>query len=118
MNINKKKRQNMFIALRIYLGVDNRIVGSKGLIELLKAIEEEKSIRAAAIKVGMNYRKAWSKINNAERALNLKLLEKQRGRGGSKLTREAKILIDMYERVLGSTSKLIEKLDVPVKMIS
>lgn len=73
------------------------IIGGKGLAELLRQIEESGSLRSAAHKIGMNYKRAWMKIKMAEAKAMVPLVEKRRGRKGYKLTKEGQELLQIYE---------------------
>jgi molybdate transport repressor ModE-like protein len=50
------------------------------LIELLQAIEEERSIGAAAARLGVSYRYAWGTLRHAGREFGAPLVHMQRGR--------------------------------------
>ena len=78
--------------LYIYKG-STRVAGP-GLIEALRAVAETGSIRAAARKLGINYRRLWARIQAAERLLGVKLLVKKQK--GSYLTREAEEILKIY----------------------
>ena len=53
-----------------------------GKYRLLKAIEEEGSLVAAAVRMGISYRKAWGDLKKAEEHLGKKLIVKERGGSG------------------------------------
>lgn len=82
--------------LYIYQG-PTRVAGP-GLFEALQAIRETGSLRAAAERLGMSYRRLWERIRRAERLLGARLVE--RGRRGSRLTREAEKLLQAYAEAL------------------
>ena len=75
-------------------------MAGRGLVEALKAIREEGSIRAAARRLGINAKRLWLRITRAERLLGIKLVEATGS--GSRLTREAEKLIEAYERLAES----------------
>jgi molybdate transport system regulatory protein len=79
----------------LYISCGGAIIGGKGLVESLKAIEEAGSIRAAAEKLGINYRRLWTRIKHAENILGAHLVETDRK--GSKLTPLARRIITAYE---------------------
>ena len=71
-----------------------------GKWRLLCEIKRGKSIRAAALALGMSYRKAWGDLNRAEECLKVKLIERRRGGaqgGDSKLTREGDKWLEAYQ---------------------
>ena len=71
-----------------------------GVAELLRRVEREKSLRAAAISMAMAYSKAWTVIRNSEAELGFKLLISTTGGkngGGASLSPEAKRLLAAYD---------------------
>lgn len=86
---------------RIYLCDDdqNRFFG-EGPCRLLRAVEKNGSLRAAAGSMNMAYSKALSILRRAESVLGFALTEKSiggKGGGGSRLTREGKEFLTRYE---------------------
>ncbi|HTU02141.1 MAG TPA: LysR family transcriptional regulator [Candidatus Sulfotelmatobacter sp.] len=70
-----------------------------GRAELLEAIEELGSIKAAAEQFGMSYRYVWGYLRELEEAAGFPFVERHRGGGearGAKLTREGKALLARY----------------------
>jgi molybdate transport repressor ModE-like protein len=66
---------------------------------LLKEVKDTGSLKAAADKLNVSYRKAWGDVEEIEAGLNFKLLERQRGgaQGGkTTLTQEGLKLIAAY----------------------
>ncbi len=73
-----------------------------GKWRLLRAIEQEGSLRAASETMHMSYRKAWGDVKKAEQALGVTLVKKQRGgcHGGSAtLTKAGKEWVRAYTRM-------------------
>lgn len=71
-----------------------------GVAELLRRVQKEKSLRAAAISISMAYSKAWKVIKNAEAELGFKLLVSTTGGkngGGALLSPEAERLLAAYD---------------------
>ncbi|MBE6541355.1 MAG: LysR family transcriptional regulator [Ruminococcaceae bacterium] len=72
----------------------------EGPARLMHAIEENGSLRAAAMSMGMAYTKALHLIKNAEAALGFALTTRSTGGkngGGSQLTAEGKEWLQRYE---------------------
>ncbi len=70
---------------------------------LLKAVDECASLRAAAARCEISYRKAWGDMRKTEQMLGFPLLEKHRGgsRGGeSRLTDAGKEFVEAYRALL------------------
>lgn len=71
-----------------------------GLAELLRRVDEQHSLRAAALSMKMAYSKAWTVLHSAEESLGLKLLDVRTGGkngGGAALTEEARRMLAAYE---------------------
>lgn len=73
-----------------------------GKVDLLKAIQREASISAAARALGMSYRRAWSLINEMNLHFAEPVVETHMGgakRGGAEVTAKGQYLIDCYEHI-------------------
>lgn len=74
-----------------------------GIRELLRKIEEKKSIRAAAMEMNLSYTKAWKMINRVEDATGVEFLVRSIGGkkgGSSSLTQKGKQFLEHYEAML------------------
>lgn len=91
----------MQYTLSIKLKKDGKNFFGPGPMRLLMLINRGDSLKQAAEKLGMAYSKAWRIIHEAEKALGVPLLDRQRGGsggGGSVLTDAAKNLLLRYEQ--------------------
>jgi molybdate transport system regulatory protein len=89
----------MDVKSKVWLEKEGKAVFGAGKLSLLKAIESEGSISAAARKLNMSFRHAWSSINSAEENLGIKLITRKKGGTGggeSTLTKEAAVLMKKY----------------------
>lgn len=71
-----------------------------GVAQLLHRVQELKSLRAAAMSMGMAYSKAWTIIRTSENSLGFQLLISTTGGrhgGGATLSPEAEKLLAAYE---------------------
>ena len=71
-----------------------------GVAQLLHAVQQLHSLRAAALSMDMAYSKAWTIIKNSERALGFSLLDSTtggKGGGGAALTPEGARLLRAYD---------------------
>lgn len=71
-----------------------------GIAILLSQVRQTRSLRAAAMSIGMAYSKAWTIIKNAEAGLGFKLLDSTTGGkhgGGATLTPQAEAILPAYE---------------------
>ena len=85
---------------------------------LLKGIEEHGSLKAAAEKLGISYRKAWGDINSSEKKLGFQLVNKTRGGrdgGNSFLTEEGRHLILSYDEFHREFAKSVDEVIVRFK---
>lgn len=101
--------------LKIILATDESFFGS-GVLTLLNLTEKCGSLNAAAKSMHLSYSKANRMINNAEKSLGFKLLERRIGGangGGSTLTPECVELLDNYDNfckeVKGNAEILFKK---------
>lgn len=71
-----------------------------GVAQLLHAVQELHSLRAAALSMDMAYSKAWTIIKNSEKALGFSLLDSTtggKGGGGAALMPEGARLLRAYD---------------------
>ncbi|UCG56051.1 MAG: LysR family transcriptional regulator [Phycisphaerales bacterium] len=83
-----------------------------GKWRLLKAIDGENSLKVASETLGISYRKAWGDLKKAQEALNVTLVEKQRGGrlgGQTVLTEHGKKWVKAYARFRGDVEKAVDK---------
>jgi len=100
------------IRSKLWLEKNGKSVFGIGRFMLLKAIDSEGSISKAAKKLNISYRRAWSHLDNAERNLGIRLLEKKKGGTGggrSILTSNARILIERFEQIIDDSKAFNEK---------
>ncbi len=85
----------------LWIEIEGEVVLSRWRVRLLKAIDSTGSISSASEMMDVPYRRAWERINEMESRLGYKLLETEvggSGGGGAILTKEAKALIDRFDR--------------------
>jgi molybdate transport system regulatory protein len=73
-----------------------------GKIELLRAVAEQGSISAAARALGMGYKRAWSLLDELQRALPIPIIETAAGGskgGGAQVTDAGRALLDHYDEL-------------------
>ena len=91
------KKLHPVISVRVFN--DQKCFGP-GIAELLHAVDEYHSLRAAAKSMEMAYSKAWTIVNNSEKNLGLSLLESSTGGkngGGAALTDDGRRFLEAYE---------------------
>jgi len=102
----------MKILYKVWLDNNGKAFGD-GPYELLRWVEETKSLHQAAHQMGMAYSKAWRLIQSVEHRLGFVLLERRVGGksgGGSSATSEAKKLMRHYERFRKDVKTALEKI--------
>jgi molybdate transport system regulatory protein len=95
---------NVFLKFKVWLeNTEGESILGNGKFELIDYIDQLGSLKAAADKMGISYRKAWGMIKDAEEKLGFCLTDKHRGGqhgGNSVLTKEGKEMIEAYKELL------------------
>ncbi|MDF1550895.1 MAG: LysR family transcriptional regulator [Bacteroidales bacterium] len=107
------KYYDVFLDYRVWLKtVNNEGIMGEGCFGLLKDIKLSGSLKQAADKQEMSYRKAWGIVRKSEDLLGFKLVDKQRGGkdgGHSYLTPEGEDLISAYEELRDDITQSIKR---------
>ena len=102
----------MKVKSKILIEKDGQFVFGPGRVLILQAVEQTGSLKKAAEKLNMSYRRAWSYIHTAEERLGKQLLIKERGGkdgGGAFLTDYAKDLIKKFNRLEKEVKNFTDK---------
>ncbi|MFC1693629.1 winged helix-turn-helix domain-containing protein [Candidatus Latescibacterota bacterium] len=103
----------IYVKFKLWLSTENHEgVFGDGKWRLLKAVEEEGSLKRAAESLGISYRKAWGDLKKAEECLGVRFIEKTRGGqsgGHSTLTEEGKRWIKAYSDLRTDIKKNAEE---------
>ena len=97
---NPSKRKQIQPRVKVWLEMDDRYVFGFGISEILKAVRESGSIKAAAKLLGKSYRHVWARVKEAEQALGEPLVDARVGGKGvsrSSLTELAGRLVSDYD---------------------
>jgi len=103
--------KELHASLSVRMFTDQKCFGP-GIAQLLRAVDELHSLRAAAISMQMAYSKAWTIMKNAEEGLGIKLLKSAvggRNGGGATLTEEGAQLLAAYEEYCRRLNVCAEK---------
>ncbi len=97
------KYYDVFLKYKVWLvtNSEEEIVDDSDFM-LLKLIDDQGSLRAAADKHGVSYRNAWGTLKRAEEILEFKLIDKQRGGkmgGETRLTEDGEKLVQCYDEL-------------------
>ena len=79
----------------------------RGIVQLLRGVQEYGSLNKATKAMGMAYSKAWRILNETEEEFGIKLLERD-GAHGSALTPECEKLIKIYDEMLAASNEAAE----------
>lgn len=105
---------DIFLDYQVTLkGQDRKGLVDDNLVNLLKEIDLEGSLKKAAIKMGLSYRKAWGDIREAEFFFGFSLIQTVRGGkdgGLSKLSEEGRDLILAFEELHNQFDSAIHRI--------
>lgn len=88
------------VRFKTWLENGGKFILSGGKAELLRAVEKEANIRAAAAKLGISYRHAWEMLMRVGRAAGAPVIKSERGgklKGNTGLTASGKELLRAYD---------------------
>ncbi len=107
------KKADISIHYKIWMeSPDGRGIMGDGKWRLLQAIEKRGSLSAAAVALGISYRKAWGDLKKAETLLGFELIDRHRGGaagGASNLTEYGKKWLAHYISFHQRMDKAFEK---------
>ncbi len=98
-----------------WLNLHGKPLFGEGRMDLLKAVHETGSILQAAKRTGIQYKRAWVLLHDAEQRLGAKLLLSDRGGaggGGTSITPLAKALLNIWEKSEEDFNRMLERLEV------
>ena len=101
----------MEIKYKIWIEKNGKVVFGKGRDNILKAIDEQHSLNAAAKKLEMSYRAAWGRLKASEERMEMKLVEIGVTEKSMQLTQKARAIIDRFEKLEKDVEKLLHTAD-------
>ena len=101
----------MEIKYKIWIEKNGKVVFGKGRDNILKAIDEQHSLNAAAKKLEMSYRAAWGRLKASEERMGMKLVEISVKDKYMQLTQKARAIIDRFEKLEKDVEELLHKAD-------
>jgi molybdate transport system regulatory protein len=99
----------MKIKYKIWIEKNGKVVFGKGRDDILKAIDEHRSLNAAAKKLEMSYRAAWGRLKASEQRMGMKLVETSTREKSMQLTQQARLIIDRFEKLEKDVEKLLRE---------
>ena len=101
----------MEIKYKIWIEKNGRVVFGKGRDDILKAIDEQRSLNAAAKKLEMSYRAAWGRLKASEDRMKMKLVEISVKDKSMQLTQRARAIINRFEKLEKDVEELLHTAD-------
>ncbi|GAB6271092.1 MAG: LysR family transcriptional regulator [Smithellaceae bacterium] len=101
----------MEIKHKIWIEKNGKVVFGKGRDDILKAIDEQRSLNAAAKKLEMSYRAAWGRLKASEERMGMKLVDIGLHDKSMQLTPQARAIIERFEKLENDVEKLLHNAD-------
>ncbi len=105
-------RRDPVLRTKIWLEVDGHYVFGRGISDILKAVADTGSIKAAAKSLGKSYRHVWSRVKETEQAIGAVLVTTQVGGQDvrrSELTRLGTDLVRDFDALRQDVISLVER---------
>ncbi|MHB8136961.1 MAG: winged helix-turn-helix domain-containing protein [Smithellaceae bacterium] len=101
----------MEIKYKVWIEKNGKVVFGKGRDDILKAIDEQRSLNAAAKKLEMSYRAAWGRLKASEERMGTNLVEIGIHDKSMQLTPQARAIIERFEKLEEDVEKLLRNAD-------
>jgi molybdate transport system regulatory protein len=101
-DMKSKSARILSVQPRLRVGFGNNIALGPGKVELLRRVQETRSISAAARQMEMSYMRAWSLIQTMNRCFGEPVIITTRGGqsgGGAKLTKTGRQALALYQKM-------------------
>jgi molybdate transport system regulatory protein len=107
----------MKIKYKIWVEKDGKVIFGKGRDEILKSIEEQHSLNAAAKELGMSYRAAWGRLKASEQRMEKKLVETSNKEKALQLTAQARTIIERFEKLEKDVENILQNAEQDFKKL-
>ncbi len=107
----------MEIKYKIWIEENGKVIFGKGRDKILKSIEEQHSLNAAAKELGMSYRAAWGRLKASEERMDKKLVETSDKEKSLQVTAQAKTIIERFEKLEQDVEKILHDADQDFKKL-
>lgn len=97
----------MEMKYKIWIEKNGKVIFGKGRDDILKAIDECKSLNAAAKKLEMSYRAAWGRLKASEERMGMNLVETGHKEKSMHLTTRARAIIERFDKLESDVEKLL-----------
>jgi len=105
------------IKYKIWIEKGDKVIFGKGRDDILKAVEDRKSLNAAAKKLEMSYRAAWGRLKASEERMGIKLVEAGPKEKSIQLTAQARAIIERFEQLERDVEALLQEADRDFKRL-
>lgn len=102
----------MKVRYNLWIEHEGEVVISRWRVRLLEAVDQTGAITSAAAELNVPYRRAWERIQEMEKRMNLSLVDTVVGGtsgGGAQLTDSARDLIRRYHACCEGLDEIIEE---------
>lgn len=101
----------MEIRCKVWIEKNGKVIFGKGRDNILKTIDEQHSLNAAAKELGMSYRAAWGRLKASEERMGIKLVETSAKEKSLQLTPLARKIIERFEKLEQDVENLLHTAD-------
>lgn len=101
----------MEIKCKVWIEKEGKVIFGKGRDNILKAIEEQHSLNAAAKELGMSYRAAWGRLKASQERMGIKLVETSAKEKSLQLTPLARKIIERFDKLEQDVESLLHTAD-------
>jgi len=105
------------IKYKIWIEENGKVIFGKGRDEILKSIEEQHSLNAAAKELGMSYRAAWGRLKASEERMDKKLVATSEKEKSLQLTDQARVIIERFEKLEEDVERILHEAEQDFKKI-
>jgi molybdate transport system regulatory protein len=107
----------MEIKYKIWIEENGKVIFGKGRYDILKSMERQRSLNAAAKELGMSYRAAWGRLKASQERMGGKLVENDSNMRSMQPTSVAQIIIERFEKLEQDVEKLLQTTDREFKKL-
>jgi molybdate transport system regulatory protein len=107
----------MEIKYKVWIEENGKVIFGRGRDNILKSIEEQHSLNAAAKELGMSYRAAWGRLKASEERMDRKLVETSTTEKSLHLTAQARAMIKRFEQLEKEVEKILLTADQDFKKL-
>ena len=107
----------MEIKCKIWIEKDDKVIFGKGRDNILKTLDEQRSLNAAAKELQMSYRAAWGRLKASEERMEKKLVSTRDKEKSLQLTDQAKTIITRFEKLEEDVENILKEAERDFKKL-